>query len=118
MTQPHAAGALLSTVDDLYLWYTAVMNHEVISESNLKKATTSFVLNNGEETNYGYGWSLGKIKGSPSISHGGGINGFLTASIYLPEEKVFVGVFSNCTCRDPGETASGMAKLAKARVRK
>lgn len=118
MTQPHAAGALLSTVDDLYLWYTAVMNHEVVSKADLKKASTPFVLNNGEETNYGYGWVLGEIEGSPSISHGGGINGYLTASIYLPEEKVFVAVFSNCTCKDPGNIASSMAILAKDRLSK
>jgi len=113
MTQPHAAGALLSTVDDLYLWYSAVMNHKVISKDKLKQATTPFVLNDGEETNYGYGWALGDLEGSPSISHGGGINGYLTASIYLPEEKVFVAVFSNCTCKDPGGIASRMAVLAR-----
>jgi CubicO group peptidase (beta-lactamase class C family) len=118
MTQPHAAGALLSTVDDLYRWYTAVMKHEVISKKDLEKASTPFVLNNGEKTNYGYGWFLGEIKGSPVISHGGGINGYLTASFYLPEEKVFVAVFSNCSCKDPGKIAKRMAALAKKKIRK
>jgi hypothetical protein len=112
MTQPHGAGSLLSTVEDLYTWYKAVMNFEVVSEASLKKATSSFVLNNGQKTGYGYGWSLGNIQGSPSISHGGGINGYLTASIYLPDEEVFVAVFSNCTSNAPGQNATKMAAIA------
>lgn len=117
MTQPHGAGALISTVDDLYTWNQAVMGGEVISMASLEKATTSYVLNNGNKTAYGYGWALGELKGTRSISHGGGINGFLTASIYLPEEKVFVAIFSNCTCNAPGEIASKMAALALAEAR-
>ena len=112
MTQPYAAGSLLSTVDDLYSWYSAVFNNEVISESSLKKATSSYVLNNGKPTGYGYGWFIGNIQGSPNIEHGGGINGYLTASMFLPEERLFVAVFSNCTCTDPGDAAIKMAAMA------
>jgi len=112
MTQPYSAGSLLSTVDDLQTWYTAVMNKEVISESSLEKATTSSVLNNGKLTGYGYGWFLGNIQESPCIYHGGGINGYLTASIFLPEEQLFVAVFSNCTCNDPSDLAVKMAAIA------
>lgn len=112
MTQPYAAGSLLSTVDDLYSWYSAVFSREVISESSLKKATTSYVLNNGKQTDYGYGWFIGNIQGSLNIQHGGGINGYLTASMFLPEEALFVAVFSNCTCTDPGSAAMKMAAIA------
>ena len=112
MTQPYAAGSLLSTVDDLYVWYKAVMHYKVISEESLKKATTSNVLNNGSKTGYGFGWFLGNIQGSPRIEHGGGINGYLTASMFLPEEEIFVAVFSNCTCIAPGDIATKMAAIA------
>jgi len=112
MTQPYAAGSLLSTVDDLYTWYTAVMSKEVITEASLKQATTSYVLSNGKHTDYGYGWFIGNIQGSLNIQHGGGINGYLTASMFLPEEHLFVAVFSNCTCTDPGDAAVKMAAIA------
>ena len=112
MTQPYSAGALLSTVDDLSTWYHAVMRGEVISARSLEKATTPYILNSGEKTDYGYGWFLGEIQGRPGISHEGGINGCRTASIFLPEEKVFVAVFSNCTCNAPGQIANKMAALA------
>lgn len=112
MTQPYGAGSLLSTVDDLYRWYSAVFNLEVISASSLKKATTQYELNNGKKTGYGFAWFIGNIQGSPNITHGGGINGYLSASLFLPEEKLFVAVFSNCTCNDPGDIAEEMAAIA------
>jgi len=112
MTQPYGAGSLLSTVDDLYTWYKAVMDHKVISEESLQKATTSNFLNNRRKTGYGFGWFLRNIQGSPSITHGGGINGYLTASMFLPEEQLFIALFSNCTCNDPGILATKMAAIA------
>ena len=112
MTQPYAAGSLLSTVDDLYTWYTAVMNDKVISRENRQKAHSSYKLNNGKPTGYGYGWSLGNIQNSPMIEHGGGINGYLTASLWLPDEKVFVAVFSNCNAMPPQNTAIKLAAAA------
>lgn len=112
MTLPYAAGSLLSTVDDLYKWYSAVMADKVISKTSREEAQTTFLLNNGEKTGYGYGWSIGNIQGSPMVAHGGGINGFLTSSVYLPEEEVFVAVFSNCNCNPPAGIANKMAALA------
>lgn len=112
MTQPYAAGSLLSTVDDLYKWYSSVMEDKVISKASRIEAQSTYQLNNGEKTGYGYGWGIGNIQGSPMISHGGGINGYLTSSIFLPEEKLFVAVFSNCNCNSPGDIATKMAAMA------
>ncbi|MBX2872235.1 MAG: serine hydrolase [Saprospiraceae bacterium] len=112
MTLPYAAGSLLSTVADLYTWTKAVHSHQLVSAKSLEKAFSPFKLNNGEESDYGYGWSLGKIYDHPAVEHGGGINGFLTESIYVPEEKLFVAVFSNCNCQSPSPAANKMAALA------
>jgi len=112
MTQPFSAGSLLSTVDDLSTWYTAVMSGNVMTKESRKKAHTSYVVNNGEQTDYGYGWSLGNIQGSPLVQHGGGINGFLSASNYLPQENIFVTVLSNCMCNAPGDSATKMVAIA------
>ena len=68
-------------------------------------------LNDGEKIDYGFGWFVGNIQGSPMIEHGGGINGFLTASLMLPEEKVFVAVFSNCTCNRTSDVANEIAAI-------
>lgn len=109
MTQPYAAGSLLSNVDDIFTWYQAVMNGKVLNKASLEKAHSPYKLNNGKPVGYGYGWFLGYLNGSRVIEHGGGINGFLTASIYLPEEDVFVALFSNCDCKPPQEIAKRLA---------
>ncbi len=112
MTQPFAAGSLLSTVDDVHTWYQAILNDEVISQESREMAHQMGVLNSGEKIDYGFGWRIANIQASPMIEHGGGINGFSTASLVLPEEGVFVAVFSNCTCNYPGNVANEMAAIA------
>ena len=112
MKLPYAAGSLRSTVEDLLIWNKAIFSYKVVSEESLKRAWTSYKLNNGKPTGYGYGWSLGNVQGSPAIEHGGGINGFLSYAMYLPDQEVFVAVLSNCTCAYPGEHAAKMAAMA------
>lgn len=101
MTQPYAAGSLLSTVDDLYRWNQAVEAGKVISEESLKRMFTPTKLNNGKTQDYGYGWSLGTLFGEKLIAHGGGINGFVTYAVRVPEKNVFVTVLTNFPQRQP-----------------
>lgn len=112
MTQPYAAGSLLSTVEDLNTWYQAVVAGKVISKESFLMATSPTTLNSGETENYGFGWGMSEVKGSPSFGHGGGIHGFLTASTFYPEEEVFVTVFSNCNCNDPGGVNGQLGEMA------
>ena len=112
MTQPYAAGELLSDVDDLYQWYKDVMDGKVISMESMSKAMTAYKLKNGLPVGYGYGWFLRNIQGSPTIEHSGGINGFLTCTIYLPREDVFIALLTNSTAARPDRIASVMAALA------
>ncbi len=112
MSLPYSAGSLQSTVDDLFKWNQAVHAYKLVKKESLNKAFTRYVLADGKKTDYGYGWSLGNVQQSPSIEHGGGIPGFLTMGIYLPEEDVFVAVFSNCDCNAPEDVAAKLAALA------
>lgn len=115
MTQPHAAGSLISTVEDLYRWYTDLGSGQIIGRSQLDKAFTPFATNDGKETDYGYGWFIGDLYGSKVIHHGGGINGFLTMGIWVPSEELFVGIFSNCEVLSPDFEAWKMAVAALGR---
>ncbi|GEM_PF-2405468 len=63
-------------------------------------------LNNGKTQEYGYGWGIREVNGSPSYEHSGGIFGYTTNAIYLPKEDVFVALFSNCDCTNPGEIST------------
>jgi D-alanyl-D-alanine carboxypeptidase len=95
MTQPYSAGSLASTVDDLAKWDAALYTGRIVKAPSLDKAWTPYVLANGKATGYGYGWAVGKLRGRRSIAHGGGIFGFSTYAVRLPEEKVFVAVLCN-----------------------
>ncbi|MDG2089971.1 MAG: serine hydrolase [Gammaproteobacteria bacterium] len=95
MTIPGAAGALISNVDDLLTWNTALFGGEVVSQESLAEMVTAFVLNNGESADYGFGFDVQTLRGQPMISHTGGINGFITYAAYLPESDMYVGVIGN-----------------------
>ena len=101
MTQPHAAGSLLSTVDDMVIWSSALFGGELLSRDSLKKMTTGFKLNNGEISEFGFGFMIRERFGEKEIAHGGNINGFSTNGIWLPQSKVYVVVLSNILDRGP-----------------
>ena len=112
MTQPYSAGAIMSTVGDLFKWHQAVHSYRLVKKETLDKAFTEYKLKDGNGTHYGYGYFLSQLQGSPTIEHGGGIFGYLTSSIYLPEEDIFVALFSNNTGKAPEFTALQMAAIA------
>jgi len=112
MTQPYSAGSIMSTVGDLFKWHQAVHSYRLVKKETLDKAFTEYKLKDGKGTHYGYGWFLSQLQGSPTIEHGGGIFGYLTSSIYLPEEDLFVALFSNNTVKAPEFTALKMAAIA------
>jgi hypothetical protein len=96
MTQPYAAGSILSTIEDLNKWNGALQSNRLVKKETLQKALTKHKLIDGKEINYGYGFRFGFIQESPSIWHGGIINGFRAMALYLPYEDIFVTVLSNC----------------------
>lgn len=94
----YSAGNIISTVGDLNLWYLHLFNGNIINLTSLKKALTPFVLNNGDETNYGYGWYLENFQDAELIYHGGSMSGFYSYIGYVPKSKYLTVVLSNCEC--------------------
>ncbi len=95
MSLPYAAGSLRSSVDDLAKWDAAISAGKLLKPATWKRAFSDYMMSNGQGAHYGYGWSLGQLEGSPMIAHGGGINGFSTYALRLPDEKVYVAVLTN-----------------------
>lgn len=112
ITHVFSAGAVQSTVEDLFKWHRAVHSYKLVKKETLDKALRRYKLADGKEADYGYGWRLGYVYESPSLWHGGLISGFGTVEMYLPEEDVYVAVFSNCDCNYPADIASRLAALA------
>jgi hypothetical protein len=79
----------------LFKWNQALHSQRLLKKESLEKAQTEYKLPNGKRTNYGYGWFIGNIQGSPLLEHGGNMGGFMSHSIYLPQEDVFVVALYN-----------------------
>lgn len=101
MTIPYAAGSLMSTVDDMFLWNKAIHHNTLISEKSKQLAFTNYTLNNGKQINYGYGWGINELAGVATIEHTGGIFGFTTSGIYVPEKNIYAIVLTNDNGKGP-----------------
>jgi len=112
MTQPYAAGALASTVDDLALWDSALYTERLLKQETLEQAHIAHRLTDGSSTAYGYGWVISEYAGHRLIEHGGGIHGFRTRAIRIPDDRVFVAVLSNNGGVNPELLAFKAAALA------
>jgi CubicO group peptidase (beta-lactamase class C family) len=67
------AGTVYSTIRDLYRWDKALRAEQLVSQPSLEAAYSPGVLDNGDTTAYGFGWSL-YLEGS--VSHDGYAAGF------------------------------------------
>jgi CubicO group peptidase (beta-lactamase class C family) len=89
MTIPSGAGALYSTVEDLYLWDRALYTEKLVKKAMLEKIFTPY------KSGYAYGWGVDEQFGHKRISHNGGIDGFNTNVIRFPNDDVFIVGLSN-----------------------
>ncbi|MGH7664139.1 MAG: serine hydrolase domain-containing protein [Gemmatimonadaceae bacterium] len=95
MTQPLAAGGLYSSVNDLARWHEALQGKHLISPALYERMYSPVRLNDGSTRPYGFGWGVTEFDGLPSLAHGGGINGFSSFILRIPEERLMVVVLSN-----------------------
>ncbi len=112
MTLPHAAGSLASSVDDMAKWDAALYTEKLVKQSSLKKAWTSYTLLDGTKTGYGYGWASAEFDGHRMITHGGGINGFITDGFRFPDDEVYVSILTNRGIMIPNDLAFRIGALA------
>jgi CubicO group peptidase (beta-lactamase class C family) len=111
----NAAGALYSTVDDLFQWDQALFNRKFASGESVQQMFTPQVTAcDGQGTictapdcdaqrvncySYGYGWFLGDFPVGGSYVrvnwHSGVIQGFVSLNLYYPDQELTVIVLSN-----------------------
>ncbi len=101
MTQPYAAGGLMSTVDDLAIWARALQSEALLKKASLDRMLTAYHLKSGVSTQYGYGIGVLDFRGTRVLGHGGDINGYTANVTWAPEERLFVAILSNNDASDP-----------------
>jgi D-alanyl-D-alanine carboxypeptidase len=94
-TQPYAAGSLVSTVDDLAKWDAAIADGKLLKPESWKKLFAPVDVPTGNATKVARGWFATDIQGRPARWHSGGIHGFMSDGIRLPDEKIYAAILVN-----------------------
>ena len=116
MSVPYAAGALYSTVEDLYLWDQALYGNQLLRKENMDLLFTKHIPSGGSYY-YGYGWGIGKIplgntaERIETIGHGGGIDGFNTQLTRIPSDKSFIVLLNNTGGAPLNEMTNAIAAI-------
>jgi CubicO group peptidase (beta-lactamase class C family) len=95
ISQAGAAGALYSTVEDLFRWNEGLFGGKVLQPRSLKAMTTTWAKD------YGYGLVIQTDFHRKHFSHGGRISGFYNDIEYFPDDRVTVVVLRNLYDSDP-----------------
>jgi CubicO group peptidase (beta-lactamase class C family) len=88
-TASGGAGALYSTVEDLYKWDRALYTSAVLRPADLQQAFTNHM------NHYGLGWSVDSLFDRPTVSHSGGIFGFTSYILRFPTEETVIILLDN-----------------------
>jgi D-alanyl-D-alanine carboxypeptidase len=91
------SGGMLTNVLDLAKWDAALAGERPLPQAIKSLMWTPHRLNDGKEHGYGFGWNLGTFQGKRRISHTGSTQGFTSAILRLPEDRLTVIVLRNST---------------------
>jgi CubicO group peptidase (beta-lactamase class C family) len=94
MNVPYSAGAIISTVGDLFLWQRALYTGQIVPQDTLD-AMWERAVSAEDNFRYGYGLFYETRQGQDMIWHAGGINGFLSGLNYLPEHDLTIVILTN-----------------------
>ena len=114
MTQPYAAGSLVSTSENLARWTLALYAGKVVKPESLKLMTTPVKTTDGKEHPYGFGLMFRESQGHRLIGHGGGINGFVCHLEADPSTQTVAVVLCNSDGPKIGPDYLGRRLLALA----
>lgn len=89
------AGGIYTTPGDVAKWMHNLKTGELGGPAVIKELSTSFVLNDGKPSNYGYGLFLDTNRGLRRWQHGGNDIAHSSTFVYYPDLDAGYVVFSN-----------------------
>jgi len=99
MSTPYSAGAMYSTVEDMYLWDQALYTDKLLSRKYMELMFKPYI--SAFRGSYAYGWAVNNVPVGETgnsikvIQHGGGINGFNTLIARLVDDKYLIVLLNN-----------------------
>lgn len=111
LTDLFSAGAIVSTVADLAKWDVALRDETLLKTSSKNESWKPFILTNGKENSYGFGWNVGEFRGQRLVSHGGQTAGFAANLSRYRDADLDVIVLTNLGTQGAGSAiARAIAK--------
>jgi len=92
------------------VWDQVLYTESLVKRETLEEAFTPATLNDGDLSQYGFGWSVGDRLGRRAVHHGGAWVGFRTQITRFVEDQLTVIVLSNARA-DAGELADEVAQV-------
>ncbi len=89
------SGSFYTTAPDLCLYEQALRRYALVSEASMEEAFTTGETNDGEETNYGFGWYFGDQDGILFADHEGEWDGFRSYICYCLDRPLSMFLLSN-----------------------
>jgi CubicO group peptidase (beta-lactamase class C family) len=109
MSIPFSAGAMYSTLEDMYKWDRALYTEKILTKASLEKMFTP-VMND-----YGYGWRIGDQpigdKETRIAMHTGGIQGFNSMEIRFINDDKYIMVLCNFENANPNPMNMGIMHI-------
>jgi D-alanyl-D-alanine carboxypeptidase len=87
-----AAGSMISTVRDMHIWASALATGKLLSRQ-MQQERLQTVDAEGAPAPHGYGLGVFNLAGW--IGHNGSLPGYQTVSVYLPERRTTLVIFTN-----------------------
>jgi CubicO group peptidase (beta-lactamase class C family) len=117
MSVPYAAGALYSTVSDMYRWNRFLLTGTpaIVQAATLAAMFTPRVPTDpaaADGLRYGYGWIVSGHTDDVIYSHGGSIDGFVSANLIRPRDQLSITVLCNTDNVDTGFIAKKVDEIA------
>jgi len=100
-----SAGAVYTTVGDLYKWDRAIYTDKVLKPESWKAVFTPY------KNKYGYGWGIDSAFGRQYVAHSGGIHGFSSYIIRFPQDEAVVIAFDNSSSNVLGTISRNVAAI-------
>ena len=119
MSWAAGAGAISSTVEDLFRWNEAVFSGKVLPSELMEQAFVPGLLNSGEVADamgstYGMGWMQGEYRGLDFIHHTGGLHGFTSYLGRIPDQQINLVALVNSlpgNGLDPSAAANAICEI-------